>query len=58
MVLSKLPSTLQLPETRTMIHEVRETRISTAEVSAHETKEDNETERVVKSTDEADGDLV
>lgn len=49
---------MQLPETRTMIHEVRETRISTMEDKnndADEGGEDNEDETPEKI---ADGDLV
>lgn len=57
-VLSKLPSNLQLPETRTMTHEIRESRISVAEIDNE--KNDNESENVEmeKSVDEIDEDLV
>lgn len=57
-MLAKLPATLQLPETRTMIHEVRETRISPEDDNddAKRGEHDNEVEEEVEKA--ADGDLV
>lgn len=54
-VLSKLPSTLQLPETRAMNHHVRETRIDSDDDNA---RDDNSTVAKALPLDEADGDMV
>lgn len=52
MVLAKLPSTMQLPETRSGIQEVRETKITTMDVVVNETNEEMEREA------SSEGDLV
>lgn len=61
-VLSKLPSTLQLAEVRTMTHDVRETKIFSTETDNEfeKRKEDNEdgSAELEKTTNEADDDLV
>lgn len=55
-VLSKLPSNLQLPETR-MTQEVKENRTSIVNVD-NETNEDEDGNVAIKNTDEIDEDLV
>jgi hypothetical protein len=55
-VLSKLPSNLQLPETRTT-QELRESRISTTEMD-NEENDNEENMGIEKATDETDEDLV
>lgn len=47
-----------LPDTRTMTHEVRETRISPSEDNSGKEERDNEDESVDGAAIETDGDLV
>lgn len=62
MVLSKLPTTLQTSEARTMSHAVRETRILTTEIDNEgvEKREDNEDEttEIKNAANETEEDLV
>jgi hypothetical protein len=59
MVLSKLPSTLQHPETRTMINQIRETKIETNDDNRDQSEGgynlEDDTENI---SNEADDDLV